>query len=91
MEAPPTIDPALARELAALIADSAQLMLAAKKLTSTLMHGGGRDTAAITQHLQATICQTGYLMDECARRLGATPVYSSADGWTLPMHITDHQ
>jgi len=84
----PPIDLELARELAALLADSAQLMLAAKKLSSTLAHGGAKDPAVIGQTLQSMVCQAGYLMDECTRRVGGTPIYTSADGWTLPRQIS---
>ena len=84
-----TIDPT-ARELATLASDAAQLMLAAKKLTSALIYASTADPDAVARQLQSMICQAGYLMDECVRRVGGVPVYTSADGWTLPLFIADH-
>jgi hypothetical protein len=84
------VDSTQAAELAALVADSAQLMLAAKKLCSTLTYQGARDSGMPAQRLLEIVCQAGCLMDEYARRVGKTPVYASADGWTLPLHIIDH-
>ena len=85
----PPIPSANTPEVAELIADTAQLLLGAKKIASALTHSEVQDRERIALSLRAMICQAGVLVDECTRRTGGLPLYDSPDGWTISFEILD--
>ena len=72
-----------------MVADTARLLLGAKKIASALAHSDVQDRESVALSLRSMICQAGVLVDECSRRRGALPLYDSPDGWTIPFEIID--
>ncbi|WP_417071222.1 hypothetical protein [Niveibacterium terrae] len=85
----PSLAAATEQEIADMVADTARLLLGAKKIASALTHSEIQNREAVALNLRTMICQAGVLVDECSRRLGGLPLYDSPDGWTIPFEILD--